>query len=454
MRISKLFVRIFALLTLTLWSAAGFAADFSKGGLPVMGCDVTLSGQIASGDAERLQTFLNDGGLPSAYAPFHTLCLDSPGGSFAEGIKLAEIVSGRGLATAVGPERRCESACALIFMGGRILAGDGYSEAKRKLHPRGLLGFHAPGLAVSNGVYTEDSVNRAYEVAVLSVHEFIRFRERARLNFPESLLLEMLGTPPSRMRRVETVADAAMWKIEVTPIGNPASSANDMVWNACSGLQGYVMGVRPRSVAAPVNIIDSIDTGEGGLRVTSQTGFLGEGGAQCQLSFGSAGYVDEEAIGYIDFPDGGMPGSFTALYKVLLFPPDTRIADLPAPQAGDTDALLATFRSAAGGAEGPCHLGNRAARIVNVKEFVNLRQSSEFSAPVLRRLPLGEPVQILGQPVLSNIGGLQDTCTAACAGRKAGAGRLARQCIDNNAVWYNIMDSRGMRGFVSRKFLN
>ncbi|MCR9272825.1 MULTISPECIES: COG3904 family protein [Mameliella] len=455
MRHPFLLCRFLAILALWLAGSATLAADFSRGGNSVMGCDVTLSGQITSGDAARMDSYLDAIDLPSGYIRTSVLCLDSPGGGYSEGIKLAEIISRRGLATAVGPGQRCESACALAFMAGRILAGDGYSEAKRRLHPAGQLGFHAPGLTVDNGTYTEQSVARAYEVAVLSVRELIEFRKRASLNFPETLLLEMLGTPPSRMRRIETVGDAALWKVEIFPVGNPRSGAAEMVWNACSNLQGYVQGSRPRKEPVPADTIGDIRRQGTTVTIRSGIGFLGEGQPRCQITLGGTGYVDKDAIGYIDFPEAGIPGSFTALYKTMLFAPDTRISDLPAPQQRDRENLLARFttpRHSRGGAS--CGLTGQRARVTNVREYVNMRQMPDFDAPVMRRLLLGATVQVFGNPIITNLGGMRAACADAC--RPAGTGNLQmiRRCIDSNSIWINIMDSRGVRGFVSRQFLD
>ncbi len=58
------------------------------------GCDYHLRGQIVSGDAEKLKVLpINSQGI--------TLCLDSPGGSFAEGKRLFDTIWDQDIATMV-----------------------------------------------------------------------------------------------------------------------------------------------------------------------------------------------------------------------------------------------------------------------------------------------------------------------------------------------------------------
>ena len=95
------------------------AAEFSRANGGDLRCSLSLSGPIEPGDADDLKTFLAQNGIQEwdLYRK-DRICLDSPGGSFSEGVKLAKLFNLRGIGTGVEAGKRCESACALAFMGG------------------------------------------------------------------------------------------------------------------------------------------------------------------------------------------------------------------------------------------------------------------------------------------------------------------------------------------------
>lgn len=108
-----------------------------------------------------------------------------------------------------------------------------------------------------------------------------------------------------------------------------------------------------------------------------------------------------------------------------------------------------------------CWLTSPIARITNVSEYVNLRRQADFSAPVVRQVPLGEGVRAQRADNITIIGQERDrqSCINACQafGRYAddrAARDRAQQCINDNMLWYEITDARGNRGWVSRKFLD
>jgi hypothetical protein len=77
---------------------------------------IALDDDIAAGNAEAIEALLSAtnraGGLISA------LRLDSPGGSLAEAIKLADLVRRAKLPTVVAAGSRCVSACFVVFAAG------------------------------------------------------------------------------------------------------------------------------------------------------------------------------------------------------------------------------------------------------------------------------------------------------------------------------------------------
>ena len=147
----------------------------------------------------------------------------------------------------------------------------------------------------------------------------------------------------------------------------------------------------------------------------------------------------------------------------MTFNPETKLKDLPL----DIEATWQEFLKANGGRElgasrswASCWLTSPSARIINVDEYVNLRRQPDFSAPVVRQVPLGEQVRATRADNITVIGQERDrqSCINACqafgANFEDGNARdRVQQCIGDNMLWYEITDARGNRGWVSRKFL-
>src|SRR5215469_2646528 len=72
-----------------------------------------------------------------------TLCLNSPGGSYDEALKISEFVLNRHLSTAVEADASCLSACVIIFLAGNTSSA-GLIVPARRLNVAGKVGFFAP----------------------------------------------------------------------------------------------------------------------------------------------------------------------------------------------------------------------------------------------------------------------------------------------------------------------
>ena len=251
-------------LTLALFStSAAWAADFAVGGDPDLNCFATVSGPIRTGDADRLHSFLqqtysaNREGtvagvqIPAIWSDFQMgarLCLNSPGGSLAEAVRMADVLLGArdsedenltGIGTAVPDGAVCESACAILFLaGGQWISSHLGRRADRVLHVEGRLGFHAPALTVQDQAYDKSNVEAAFGIALDSIAavgarmSFLRMRQ--------SLLQVMIDTPPDAMTYVQTIGQAAEWNIDLA--GLPAlqrPSAHNLM-QACFNLRRAV----------------------------------------------------------------------------------------------------------------------------------------------------------------------------------------------------------------------
>jgi hypothetical protein len=439
------------------------AADIARVDDPVMGCALRLSGEIVAGDADRLRAALaatdpaGADGLPGRWQGNHgfRLCLDSPGGAFPEAIAIARLLHETAFGTAVAAGARCESACALAFMGGSRPGEEGITPPDRVLHPQGRLGFHAPDLIVADGAYTAAEVDRAYAVALQSVSAILDMLAETGIVFPQPLLRAMLATPPDGMLHLERVAQALEWQVLVAPTrfsGLPVLVAME---NLC-GPWGYAPGVVRFDDVARVEVFDNrADPWAPGqtVAVTVDEGFGAEAVGGCAVAL----IVDAAAAEHMRRQT--MPGGTPAF---ATYPGDTRLAALPGP---DHAADLAVLDGLRGGADAPdggfgsCWLASATARVVNVTDFVNLRGAPDAAAPVIRQVPRGAILRVLTPQVNHLADDAAGSCRAACLGLEGNphdvaSRRTVGRCIDENRLWYEVDDGRGARGWVSRRFLH
>lgn len=208
-------------------------------------CNLRLSGQIEKGDATRLAGLIRanavDGeGTRNVFYP--VLCLDSPGGSFAEAVRIIAVIDETYIGTMIENGSRCESACALAFMAG-VYPEEGNVYPWRMMHPGGRLGFHAPDLRLPAGQYNEADITRAYRIALKSVSQTIEKlvmagTGRTRRMRP-SLLAAMLATPSDAMHYVDTVDKAGRWQINIVAVGKLKRLSNATLVRGCSNLRAW-----------------------------------------------------------------------------------------------------------------------------------------------------------------------------------------------------------------------
>lgn len=120
------------LLPLDVWSAE-ITLDESGGRSRIF-----IKGQIAPGDDQKVASLMGqvgeslDGGV---------IIFDSYGGSFPDGIKLADTIFEKGWGTLVESGARCVGPCAYAFLGGRFFGVSGGSGIDRELEPGSTLVF-------------------------------------------------------------------------------------------------------------------------------------------------------------------------------------------------------------------------------------------------------------------------------------------------------------------------
>ncbi|MGY4459085.1 hypothetical protein [Bradyrhizobium sp. LB13.1] len=132
-------------------------------------CAFSLEGPIVSGDSAALLALISTSRLDSLDERTTSICLRSNGGSYAEGLKISELLFSRGMSTVIEDGSECYSACAIIFMAG--VTSD-QEIPYRKLSVGGSLGFHAPYLNLPEASYSKaevDSTAQRMRAAILAL---------------------------------------------------------------------------------------------------------------------------------------------------------------------------------------------------------------------------------------------------------------------------------------------
>ena len=118
--------------------------------------NISISGEITSGDADKLRTLASNPGVR-----WFNITLDSPGGSLSEAIRLAKVVKAVYSDVSVASGGRCASACFLVWLAGsgryalgaEYLDPSEYSQLEKLLRsigsppPKGFVGLHRPYFA-------------------------------------------------------------------------------------------------------------------------------------------------------------------------------------------------------------------------------------------------------------------------------------------------------------------
>lgn len=222
-------LKLFLVFVIFAWTASPSgveAADIQRSNMK--GCAITLAGEIVAGDFEKFSSLAQHLDLTSKPVTWDevitrkdsALCLDSEGGQYLEARRISQFVHDYGVVTRVTAGAECYSACAFIFMAGRILWWEGEGP-RRILNIAGRLGFHAPYIDVEDtasfsGLELEETASQTN----LLIADLIRFGSYMPANqykpsFSLSLLGELLTVGPSEVMLVDTVEEVARWDIDL-----------------------------------------------------------------------------------------------------------------------------------------------------------------------------------------------------------------------------------------------
>lgn len=422
-------------------------------------CSFLLQGEIKAGDSQELlkktenyyeELQRNGTFFERRTSPIY-VCLNSPGGSFLEGVNLAKIISDFGLATRIPSNSVCLSACSIAFMAGSFGHPEGEVRwTNRSMHPSAKLGFHAPSLNIPQGEYNERSVEKAYGVALQSVAAVADLRANSIQEFAESIFIKFLRTPASTFTYIDTVGSATRLGVRISPVpvfsGQLGVAATNLCENAVSRFSdvdiekdwGYLQKKREQNLDA-LRVVDRSIVYDGG--------FYEEGTVSCTIEqydlFGSIDYDFR-----VEFPNalGAFPAYQNGFGASATYPPTTLISELPVAsksQLVTTIMLIDTIPNKQKSLT--CGVVDSATKITNVENFTNLRRPAGLNGQVVAEVPLGATVSIVKPGSFLRY----ERCAAACNGTNQIA---IEQCINNNDVWIEVQ-YKGQKGFLSRKFL-
>lgn len=405
-----------------------------------MGCEYKLSGLINNGDAEKIDEVLRGNNWTEVAARGWKICLDSPGGSFVEGVKLAKTFAKNSIGTVVAQSNVCESACAIAFMGGSYFNPEGENrKVSRTIHPTAKLGFHAPALLIPEGNYSNEEVDKAYSIALSAVVELSEMRALG-YEIRESLFKAILTTPFESMHYVDTVGKALRYKIGVAGINISSDNVQSIAANVCDNAVIAIDDVEEKTSFGSTKFVMIGDV------LISPGGYYEEASSDCQVQinprtnsfFVSFHYGNSEPFVSFDI------SSFAS------FPSKKLLASAFSEQSITGSDFLQKARKAlkkdrASDRPQTCGIMGTSPSITNVQNFTNLRRQAGLNGLVIAQVQLGATVSVVNPGNFLRY----DRCAAACEGTNQNA---IKQCIDNNDVWIEV-DYNGRRGFLSRKFL-
>lgn len=182
-------------------------------------------GETANGDVDTLrsmyETFVKcrlscigpDGGATAV------LTLNGPGGSYYEGLALADFMRANHIATVVERGSTCYSACAFAFLGGSAWSSqEGVGTyVDRMVEPGSIVGFHAP--------YADEEsfINALTERGAMAMQGQTRdslalmVKELVKWNVDPEVIFKMVGMGPDETYDLVTAEDLYLARVTLPP---------------------------------------------------------------------------------------------------------------------------------------------------------------------------------------------------------------------------------------------
>ncbi|MEM7319452.1 MAG: hypothetical protein AAF408_10585, partial [Pseudomonadota bacterium] len=132
----------------------------------------------------------------------NTIALNSPGGNLVESLKLGEYIAQQNFNTLIASGATCESACALVFLGG-YTNYEGYFFPRRYIHESATLGIHRPYFRLPDRTFSSAEVGNVVEIVNTGVSHATSYLLKVGIGL--ELLNRMYDTPGSEMYRLSAL---------------------------------------------------------------------------------------------------------------------------------------------------------------------------------------------------------------------------------------------------------
>ena len=228
--------RLGILISMVFWVAAANAGELRKETLGLRQgagalCDYRFEGPIAQGDAAQFSAI-------SGGSSGKTVCLNSSGGAFSDGLALFDVFWSKGLRAAVLAGESCEGACALVFLGGSQRGGTGNRwHVARELHIGATLGFHSPGFPVKAGrTYSAREVERGFAAVMAetqALHDIRQTSRNGQRAMTEFLYDRVLRTSGPSVFQIESVGKAGMADLQIFGVAYPKTFTQQNALAVC-----------------------------------------------------------------------------------------------------------------------------------------------------------------------------------------------------------------------------
>lgn len=193
-------------------------------------------------------------GMPTA-----VLTMNGPGGSYSEGLAIADFLRENHIATVVERGMECYSACAFAFLGGSAWSSqEGVGTyIDRMVEPGSTVGFHAPyadeasflaALADRGAMATQGETRNSLALMV---------KELVKWNVDPEVMFYMVGMGPDDTYNLKAADDLYLARVALppTPPNSWITDIHEAVRNVCARL----IAIDER--ADPLDVADRLQTG-------------------------------------------------------------------------------------------------------------------------------------------------------------------------------------------------
>ena len=204
---------------------------------------IAFSGVVTKGDSEKLKALIEqvcagkDCDIQNVSA---ILSFDSPGGSFNEGIALAEAIREANVATVVEDGKVCLSACALAWLGGSGFHATGGvgTYIDRTIEPGARIGFHSPYFSAKAmaALPPDERLDVQANGLRTGISALVRFLTA--FGVAPQVIDRIVGMGPDQVMSLDTNADLVAFKAEFppAPVRTLGLGREAITWNVCTKL--------------------------------------------------------------------------------------------------------------------------------------------------------------------------------------------------------------------------